>query len=158
MRSAVYGLLVVVGVAAVLIAVRDSRPAARSGPAWEVRGDDRWADPDEARRAEDLSASQDEVTARVSEKLALIDQLIRGERTLDAVADRFRELNAGCRNAYLILADAYPTASEEELAYRQVVLFVRASKPYSTLVAAVLPRLEAEVTRRFPPAAAGPRA
>jgi len=41
----------------------------------------------------------------------------------------------------------------DELSYRQVLAFVRRASAHKGLAAAALPALEAEVARRFPPAA-----
>jgi|SRR5262245_28632969 len=156
MRPVAFGAVAVAAAAGVLFLVHDPRPVARDGPDWEDSEDVSWADAHEARRAEALIAAGEDAVARVTEKGAAADALVRGELTLDEAAGRFRKLNAGRPDAYRGLADAYPAASEEELAYRQVLLFVRGARFHSTLARAALARLEGEVDRRFPPPTGDP--
>jgi hypothetical protein len=134
-----------------------SRPAARADhrPTWWDPGEsDGWADPDAADRYRELGDQTRQVTDRVTEKVALTEALVRGDRTLDDVAARFRELNAAGGSGYGGWAKMYPTAGEEELAYRQVIGYVRmAVQADRSRPVAALRRLEADLSRRYPPAA-----
>jgi hypothetical protein len=159
-RPVLIGALAVAGAALVLFAAPSRRPDGRpvpSAPAWEDAEAVAWADADQARIARELDAQCRDVAGRVVEKLSLTDQLIRGERTLGDVAARFRELDGPSPASYRFQAKDHPTATEEELAYRQVLTFVRRSKSHPALVPAVLPALEAELAQRFPSAAALPK-
>jgi hypothetical protein len=92
--------------------------------------------------------------ARIIEKGVLADALIHGDRTVEDVAARFRELNAGSPAEY-DRPDDDPSVSADEAAYRQVARFVKIrGRADSARVSAVLHALEAEMARRFPPVAA----
>jgi hypothetical protein len=148
-------LAALAGAAAVAVLFVLSRPAARADhpPAWWDTGkSDAWADADAAEWSRELGDRTRQVTDRVARKVALVESLVRGERTLDEVATRFREMNGPGRDPYGDLVREFPAAGEEELAYRQVIGFVRMAVRADR---SVLRRLEAEVERRFPPAAPG---
>ncbi|HKB04153.1 MAG TPA: hypothetical protein VKD90_18160 [Gemmataceae bacterium] len=143
--------------AAVLAAlVVVSRPAARADhPAtWHDPGEsDAWADADAAEQYQELDDQARQVTRRLTEKVALAEALACGEEKLDEVAARFRELNGPGRDVYRALADEYPTAGEEELAYRQVIAFVRmAARAGRSGASVVVRRLETEFAVRYPAA------
>src|SRR5215217_2518769 len=53
-----------------------------------------WADPHAADVSAELDAARAVVRARIGERVALAAALVRGERTLEDVAERFKELNA----------------------------------------------------------------
>jgi hypothetical protein len=109
-----------------------------------------WADPEAARLDGELDAGARAVTARIAEKLRLAEALIRGNRTPDDVAARFRELNAGAPGRQ-DLAEHGPAADPVELAYRQVARFVHSlARVDPARAAAVLKALALEIARRFP--------
>jgi hypothetical protein len=129
------------------------RPAARAEhrPAtWDPGEVPAWADPDDAERYEELEAHHQAVVARLSERCALVEAMVRGDRTLADVAARFRELNAESPNAFGDLRRKYPNAGADELAHRQVIRFVRnRADGRSAAYANALPRFEAEFTSHF---------
>jgi hypothetical protein len=143
------------GAAALAALVVLARPAARADyptAGYDPGESDAWADPEAAEQYRELDDQARQVTRRLTQKLALADALARGEGTLEGVVARFRELNGPGRDAYRALAREYPTAGEEELAYRQVVTFVRmAGRRDRTVAPDVLRRLEVELARRYPP-------
>src|SRR5215208_5971852 len=86
-------VLVGAGLAGTLVNVTrsaDPGPDPLAGPPKVVT----WADPDAADLSAELDAERAVVAARTRERVALAAALVRGERTLEEVADRFRELNA----------------------------------------------------------------
>jgi len=110
-----------------------------------------WADPAAAEVSRDLDVQQAEALRRSEVKTTLTASLLRGEVTLEQAADRFRAVNSGGVRPYGRLSDLYPGVTEEELSYRQVILFVRGmTRVIPDAVAERLPALEAEVARRFP--------
>jgi hypothetical protein len=149
-------LAVLAGAAVLAALVVLSRPAARADhpPAGYDPGEsDAWADADAADRYRELDDQTRQIAQRLTEKLTLAKALARGEGTLDEAAARFRELNGPDRDGYRALAREFPNAGEEELAYRQVVMFVRmAAKDDCAVPATVLRRLEADLARRYPSA------
>ena len=151
-------LAALAGAAIAAVILVQARPAARADQqpsSWDPGETDAWADADAADRYRELDDQTRQVADRLTRKIALADSLARGERTLDEVATRFRELNGPDRAAYRSLAREYPAAGDEELAYRQAIGFVRmAVKADRTRPATILPRLEADLARRFPPAGA----
>jgi hypothetical protein len=79
--------------------------------------------------------------------------VVRGDLTLDQAADRFEKLNEENGDALDALRTWHPGVTDAELVRRQVVQAVRGLRDRAPReVAAILPRLEAKVTRRFPPA------
>jgi hypothetical protein len=146
---AAMGLLVA---AALLVLLTRPRPAPAAPPRhWESADAAAWADPADAELSRDLDARQADALRRSATKTALTESLLRGDLTLAEAAGHFRAANVGGVLVYGNLPDVYPEATEEELSYRQVVLFVRGLvRVYPDAVAARLPDLEAEVARRFP--------
>jgi hypothetical protein len=104
----------------------------------------------------DPDAAQVELVARINAKQEIAELLIRGETTLSAAAARFRELSGGDSASLTNLRALYPHASDEELWYRQVIGFVRSNTRMNPArVAALVPKLEAEIVSRFPPRTIG---
>ena len=146
-------LAALAGAAVVAILLVQPRPTARgdSRDAWcEPVEAVAWADADAADRYQDLDDRVRQAVGRNAEKAALVGALVRGERALGEVADRFRALNAASPAAYGDRPEKHPAASEEELTYRQVVGFVRALAGAEPAAANAVPALEAEIARRFP--------
>ena len=108
------------------------------------------ADPAGARVARALDARAGRVLGRIADKTELAAALVRGERTLDEVAAGFRELNAGARIPYGRHGRAESAAGEEELAYRQVLTYVRNVRADPERRAEVVRGVEEELDRRFP--------
>jgi hypothetical protein len=101
-------------------------------------------------------AGQEQLIARISLKQETAAALVRGEITLSEAAVRFRDVSGGDMASLSHLRNMYPQATDEELWYRQVIGYVRgfrASDP--ARVATLIPRLEAEVARLFPPRSPG---
>ena len=150
MRSAVIWFPVV-GCAAALAAVLVAPPPADGPGYWEPAEAVAWADPAGAQLSRELDARRRGVAERTLDKSDVALALARGELTLDQAADRFRRLIVADPGRLDLLRRSYPGASDDELVYRQVVLFVRGNYRLDPArVAACLPGLEAEVGRRFP--------
>jgi hypothetical protein len=149
-------LAALAGAAVLAALVVLARPAARAdhpSTGYDPGESDAWADADAADRYRELDDQTRQVTQRLSEKVTLAKALARGEGTLDEAAARFRELNGPDRDGYRALTREFPSAGEEELAYRQVVMFVRmAAEADRAVGATVLRRLDADLARRYPPA------
>jgi len=90
---------------------------------------------------------------RAEEKREAARALAHGRLTLTGAIARYRDLNAGDPSAIGLLADNYPSASEEEVICRQVFQFVRVLGAMDPAAVGALPALEAEFARRFPQAA-----
>jgi hypothetical protein len=144
---------VLFGAGLVAAALAAARPV--PGPGGEDPAAAVWADPEAVARTVALDAERGAVVSRIEEKEALAAALVRGERTLDDVADRFAELNGPAPVLLLPGPSHDRAASAEELAYHEVVGYVR-SLSKDNRAAAVLPGLEAEVSRRFPHPGADP--
>lgn len=94
--------------------------------------------------APELDARLADTRVRMAERQALVADLIAGRTDLGAVADRFRELDAGQPWAAFPTANV-PGRTPRERYGRLVVSHVRAALPDDPRRAAVIRRLEAEV-------------
>jgi hypothetical protein len=139
--------------AALLITVFAPRPCTSAPPSqsWEPGETVAWANPTEADRFRKLEGERLSALDRVQSRTDIAQALVRGDLSLDDAADRFQMLNRENPTAISAFRTWYPEATDEELVRRQVIQFVRTLRTQSPAdVAAVLPRLEAELTRRFP--------
>ena len=150
MRSALVWLPVV-GTATVLAAILVTPPPVTGPGEWEPAEAVAWADPAGAALSRDLDARRRGIAERTLDKSDAALALARGELTLVQAADRFRQLIATDPGRLDLLRRIYSGASDDELVYRQVILFVRGNyRQDPARVSACLPGLEAEVNRRFP--------
>jgi hypothetical protein len=149
MRSALVWFPVV-GSAAAMVVILVSPPPSDGAGEWEPADVVGWADPAGARLSRDLDAARRGVAERTLDKSDVALGVARGELTLEQAAERFRQMNAARPDRLAFLRPSYPGASDDELVYRQVILFVRGNYRLDPArVAACLPGLEAEVSRRF---------
>lgn len=102
-------------------------------------------------RTRELKARLAEAQEQMQAKDAVAAALARGELTLGEAADRFRAIHGGEPGPLSAMRLQYPGASDEELYHRNVVLYVqRAARNGVPGAAAILPRLESDLARRFP--------
>jgi hypothetical protein len=125
---------------------RDSRPGA---------GDDEIAayrSGELAVRAGHMDARRDVVLSRLQAKVRMTNAVYAGEITLDQAVGRFREMTEHDPEAVELLRTRYGGTGDEAY-YRNVLGFVRgAARQHPDEAKVILPRLEAEFARRFPPA------
>ena len=89
-----------------------------------------------------------DTASRVLQKQEVARALIFGETTLAEAATRLREL--GKNEVPPCLRQLHPGATDAEIWYHQVIAFVKGlGHNYPDRVAAIVPRLEAEVARTF---------
>jgi hypothetical protein len=111
-------------------AVRSDGPVAPWSPA---RG------PTSAELTEQIRAAE----SRVNAKRAIAAGLVRGELTTERAAARCREILDDEPTVLTRLRETYPAAADDEIALRQVIIFVRlVAPPDSERAAAVLYELE----------------
>jgi hypothetical protein len=109
------------------------------------------------RQTERIDARRDVVFGRLLAKERITGALLRGELTLDQAAERFRELIAGDPAAVAAMQARYGRDGDE-IYYHNVLDFARGEARYHPdRGKPVLPGLEAEVSRRFPPPGAAER-
>ena len=107
---------------------------------------------------EGLDARYLRVAQRVQAKRAVANALVCGECTFDEAANRFRQLNADdpkaiVQPAIMQLGQRYSGASQDEVNFIQVVLFVRSFAQVSSnpgFFEEFADRLEGELRVRFP--------
>lgn len=120
-----------------------------------VVGQDELAAPrsgEMSRQSERIDARRELVLDRLRAKDRIADALVRGELTLDQAVERFRHLTENDPAAVAAMRARYGVTGDE-LYYRNVLGFARAAaRHHPDLAKAVLPKLEAEALRRFPPA------
>ena len=105
-----------------------------------------------ARESEQIDSRCVVVLDRLLAKDRVTDALLRGELTLEQAVEHFRRLIANDPAAVAALRAQYGGRGDE-MYYRQVLSFAHAAARYHPeRVKVVIPRLEAEVARRFPPA------
>jgi hypothetical protein len=98
-----------------------------------------------------IAPQQRILVSRIIEKQEIARALLRGDVTFHRAADRFRELSSDDPAALDQLRIRFPGASDAELWHRQVIGYVQGfAHDDSARVAALVPKLEAEVARRFP--------
>jgi hypothetical protein len=103
--------------------------------------------------SEQIDSRRVMVLDRLLAKDRITDALFRGELTLEQAVERFRHLTANDPVAVAAMRARYGTG--DEMYYSQVLSFARAAAYYHPDRAkVVIPRLEVEVSRRFPPARA----
>jgi hypothetical protein len=111
----------------------------------------RLVDPEQLREYHDLTARQQASMSRTAKKLEVAAELIRGETTLSEAAARFREIIQCDPGALATLRVMFPTGTDEERYYRNVIAFVRGLVRIEPVrVPALIGKLEAEVQARFP--------
>lgn len=101
---------------------------------------------------DDLDAQLAVTSARLIEKNVVATALVRGEIGLRQAAERFRVVTPGDSVALVRLRRAFPRATDTELLYRNVLLYVRgylSDRP--DLAPGLVARLEAELAETFPP-------
>jgi hypothetical protein len=97
------------------------------------------------------TVQQERLVKRIYAKEDIARSLIFGQMTFADAASRFRELSRGDPTTLSRLRARFPAAMEDELWYRQVMGYMNGYvRTYPEQVAALLPKLDAEVTRRFP--------
>jgi hypothetical protein len=132
--------------ATIVFAVRHSMGPSANGDQAEL-----FADGDGEGNL-DADSRQDGVVTRIRDKEEIAATLIRGEITFARAAERYRELDDPEHSGLTALRARFPWSSIEELYHRQVLGFVRgARRLYPEPVARLVPRLEGELFRRFPP-------
>jgi hypothetical protein len=155
MRSA---FLVGLGSAAVVAAgviagFRALRPAEAdtTGPSIQDPIPGRFVDPEQLREYHDLTARQQASVSRTAKKMEVAAELIRGETTFSEAAARFREIVQSDPAVLATLRVMFPTGTDEERYYRNVIGFVRGlARIEPVRVPALVGQLEAEVRARFP--------
>lgn len=89
-----------------------------------------------------------DIEARVRQKQEVAKALLAGKLSFAHAADRLRRLSADEMSDRM--RAMYPGATDAELWHRQVIAFVKGfGRDYPEQVAALVPELEREVTRRF---------
>jgi hypothetical protein len=142
------GLALVAGVTAVLFVALAPENAPSS--AAEDEGLAAYRTGETARRSDKMDAQRDVVMARVLAKVRVTDALYRGDLTLDQAVERFRELGDSDPEVMDAMRARYGV-SADQVYYRNVLDFARgAARRHPDRANVVLPRLEAEVVRRFP--------
>ena len=139
----------VVGVAATLI-----RPTTRPPRAWDNEELAAYRTGEAARQSEQIDARRHLVLSRLLAKGQIVNALLRGEMTLDQAVNHFRQLIERDPAAVAAMRSQYGRAGDE-IYYRNVLDFARGEARYRPdRGSTVMPLLEAEVSRRFPPAGA----
>jgi len=125
--------------------------ADRPGPAIQDPIPGRFVDPEQLREYYDLTARQEASISRTVKKQEVAAELIRGESTLSEAALRFREIIQSDPGALATLRVMFPTGTDEERYYWNVVAFVRGLvRTDPVRVPALVRKLVAEVRSRFP--------
>jgi len=139
-------------VAGLVLALFETAP--RSPAPWEEEGVNVLRTGEMARRGEQIDARRVVVLDRLRAKDRVTDALLRGELSFEQAVERFRQLTEIDPAAVAAMRAQYGVAGEE-MYFRNVLVFVRRAAHYQPDRAkVVLPRLEAEMSHRFPPAAA----
>ena len=143
-------VVVAAGVIAGFLALRPAE-ADTIGPGIQDPIPGRFVDPEQLREYHDLTARQQASMSRTAKKLEVAAELIRGETTLSEAAARFREIVQSDPAALATLRVIFPTGTDEERYYRNVIAFVRGlARIEPVRVPALVGKLEAEVRARFP--------
>jgi hypothetical protein len=129
-------------------------PERASPPALERENVTPYRIGEMARESEQIDSRRVMVLDRLLAKDRVADALLRGELTLEQAVERFRHLTANDPAAVAAMRARYGGRGDE-MFYRQVLSFARVAAYYHPERAkVVVPRLEVEVSRRFPPARA----
>jgi hypothetical protein len=130
--------------------VRSTGPRQPNEEFWSLAAWDREMQ-QEARHEADLNARDREIVQRLRQKETAIQKLIDGQATLAEVADEFRSLSGHEPYYWGQLEHTYPSASEEERVWRNVIDYTGQALLYrpEPLRLAVRARLEAELRDRL---------
>ena len=106
--------------------------------------------PDQLHKYRELTQRQQAAMARVALKMEAATDLIHGRVTFSEAAARFREIILSDPVDLAFVRLRFPTATDEERHYRNVIGFVRGlARTAPESVPALVERLEAEVRVRF---------
>ena len=109
-------------------------PAAEENAATEIVDPipSPFVDPEQLREYHDLTARQEAVLARIARKREVAAELIRGQITLSEAAAQFAEIALCDPRGLDFLRMTFPTGTDEERHYRNVIVFVRGEFGAST--------------------------
>ena len=107
------------------------------------------ADPEQRIRDQDSTKTREIYALRFDYKVKLLQQLIAGQTTLDAVAEEFLRLNRESPSTMLAIRLEYPNVADDEAAALNVLDGVTQMTESGDRRIAVLARLGAEFQKRY---------
>jgi len=140
--------LVVPAVAVAVVAVVFAEPRNDVIQANDLEHPTAPSDPTEREAARLHQQKQEMFTLRISYKESLINHLIVGKTTLEAVADEFLRLNRETPITLAMIANQYPDCNDEEASALNAIEYARMRVDFET-GDAVIERLKAEFRKLY---------